>query len=1190
MILRIAAHEFRYMLWSLQSLVSFAIFFGIAFLLTANAGEFQTFAPGGNVNANSPYIITQALIVISVFSIIAVPPFIANAVLKDVDSHFDAVLFSAPISKKDYVFGRFLGAFTALILVLSGAPIGMLLGTFWPWSNSELLGPTVMSHYLIVFFGFIIPSIFATSAIVFAVAIKSRSLTHTYLATLGILILYLLGSGFDILTPIWDPFMYKAFEAQTQYWTAVERNTQVISYDHIVLLNRLIWFGIASAFSWIAFRSFSFQTIAKKTKIKKDHFNITEAEPTALLNTDFRYTPSWSKHTQVQQFFLRTKFETLYVIKSQPFLILIGMSVFMLILSLISRETLYGVNSYPLTRFMIVSLSSMIFALMCILVFYSADIIWRERQYSFNEIIDAMPAPNWVFIVSKLIALAFIMLSILLLGIVIAISIQVLNGYHNFELGLYAERGLFYLIVPYIFLAVLTCFFQVLSKNRYFGMLLFGLFMGVIVTSVDFLGFEHPLFSYGLPGIAAPLSDMNGSGRFIQAGYWLRAYWASIAGLLLILTYQLWSRGTMQPIRYRLRALRRLKSPALMIPSLAFFITLIATGTFIYYNTNILNDYKTVDDTRTLRVNYENQYRPFENLPMPRTIDINIDVDIYPYKRLIETRSTHILLNQTNQLIHSIHLTFPFSTVVPMVKVEGGVQTSIDNELHYYIFDLEKPMQPGEKRSLIFETVIQQHGFPHDRPDVTFVRNGTFIQNSQITPYIGFNPDIMIEDKNVRRDYGLPPLSKRPKLDDASQYTNNSLRQDSDHIRFEATVSTVTDQIAISPGYLEKEWTSGERRYFHYKMDKPIRNFYSFLSAEYEVEHDQWRGIDIEVLHHKTHTFNIDRMISGVKDSLAYFSQAFSPYQYKQVRIVEFPAYRQFAQAFPNTIPYSEDIGFVANVTEGDIDMPYYVTAHEVAHQWWGHQVTAANTQGERLIHETLAQYSALLVMEQKYGQNHIRQFLKYELDRYLEGRADDPDGELPLYKVEKQQYIYYRKGAVIMYALKDYLGETVINKALQRLIGLRGFSSTPYATSIDFLALLKEETPIEHHGLIEDFFEKITLFNLELENSRVERLNDGRFKISLDIKAAKYYADAIGNETETPLDIPIDIGLFLKRPEAKDFSSNDVVMLEKHVINSGQSTIEFIVNQKPEFAGIDPYNKLIDRDSNDNLGNIDDK
>ena len=159
-------------------------------------------------------------------------------------------------------------------------------------------------------------------------------------------------------------------------------------------------------------------------------------------------------------------------------------------------------------------------------------------------------------------------------------------------------------------------------------------------------------------------------------------------------------------------------------------------------------------------------------------------------------------------------------------------------------------------------------------------------------------------------------------LDDLAARENTYISHEADWIDFAATVSTSADQIALAPGYLVREWTEGDRRFFRYEMDAPILDFYAFLSARWDVSRDSWRSADgerevaIEVYHHPTHTMNVDRMIDGVKKSLDYFTVAFSPYQHRQVRIVEFPRYDRFAQSFPHTIPYSESIGFIADLRD----------------------------------------------------------------------------------------------------------------------------------------------------------------------------------------------------------------------------------------------------------------------------------
>jgi len=132
--------------------------------------------------------------------------------------------------------------------------------------------------------------------------------------------------------------------------------------------------------------------------------------------------------------------------------------------------------------------------------------------------------------------------------------------------------------------------------------------------------------------------------------------------------------------------------------------------------------------------------------------------------------------------------------------------------------------------------------------------------------------------------------------------------------------------------------------------------------------------------------------------------------------------------------------------------MVTYVTAHEIAHQWWGHQVISADQQGATFLIESLAQYSALMVMEQMYGPEQIRKFLKYELDRYLRRRGGEVLEELPLVRVENQPYIHYQKGGLALYLLKDQIGAERVNEALRSLLAEFAFKPAPYANPRDLL------------------------------------------------------------------------------------------------------------------------------------------
>jgi aminopeptidase N len=341
--------------------------------------------------------------------------------------------------------------------------------------------------------------------------------------------------------------------------------------------------------------------------------------------------------------------------------------------------------------------------------------------------------------------------------------------------------------------------------------------------------------------------------------------------------------------------------------------------------------------------------------------------------------------------------------------------------------------------------------------------------------------------------------------------------------------------------------------------------------------------VAIEIYYDPKHPYNVQRMVDGVKRSLDYYTANFSPYQHKQVRILEFPRYARFAQSFPNTIPFSESIGFIADLRDKQaIDYVFYVTAHEVGHQWWAHQVIGARVQGTTMITETMAQYSALMVMEKEYGRDKMRKFLKYELNSYLAGRGGELVAEVPLMLVENQGYIHYRKGSLVMYALRDAVGEENVNAALRNIIGRWAFQGPPYVRTTEMLDQFRAITPPARQSLLHDLFETITLYDNKATDVTATRTSDGKYRVRVTVSSKKFRADGTGNEKAVPLDDWIDIGVLAAGATKK--ADGRPLILEKRHITQSPSTFEFVVNEKPATAGIDPLNKLIDRNPDDNV------
>src|SRR5699024_9567340 len=117
-----------------------------------------------------------------------------------------------------------------------------------------------------------------------------------------------------------------------------------------------------------------------------------------------------------------------------------------------------------------------------------------------------------------------------------------------------------------------------------------------------------------------------------------------------------------------------------------------------------------------------------------------------------------------------------------------------------------------------------------------------------------------------------------------------------------------------------------------------------------------------------------------------------------------------------NSLHFSESIGFIPDVEEESekaVDYPLSVTSHELAHQWWAHQVIGGNVQGATMLSESLAEYSSLKVLEHEYGKGQMRKFLQEALNSYLSGRSYECKKEKPLMYNEYQQNIHYINGSL---------------------------------------------------------------------------------------------------------------------------------------------------------------------------------
>ncbi len=1192
---KIASFELRYQLKSPVFWVSAGLFF----LMTFGSVASDTIQIGStaNVHANSPSAIATTFLIFSLFFMFVSTAFVANVVVRDDETGFGPILRATRIRKLDYLYGRFTGAFAAVLLCFLSIPLAMIVGSAMPWIDPEKFGAFRLDAYAYLFVVLAVPSLFIISAGFFALAAATRSLMATYLGVVAFLIVYLIATAlaakpqFRVLMAYAEPFGLGAFGNATRYWTATDRNTLLVPLTGPLLWNRVIWTGVGAALLALSAALFRFEAPAGKVKRREAERQASldaTAEATRPLATPAQIVPAKPdiRGAVWPQLVARTRLDMGQVFKSPAFFVLMALGLFNSLAGMWfgTTNTVYGVNAYPVTRMLISVLrGSFTIIPLVVSIYYAGELVWRERDRRTEALIDATPTPDWIFAAPKIVAIVLVLFSMLAISILGGLLIQTLKGFPHYELGKYIGWYLLPETINAALVAVLAVFLQSLTPHKFFG---WGLMVVYIVLTIVLpkMGFEHNLYIYGgTPDV--PLSDMNNQGLAGVARNWFQLYWSLIALVLAVLTYGLWRRGADTRLRPRLRRLpHRLAGPAGVVLGLAV-LGAVGVGGFIFLNTNVWNPYRTqLADDRYL-ADYEKVLLRYETLPQPKITDVKLWADLYPDGPNVQAHGLYVLQNKTDAPIRTLHVRFARDLKVLALSVEGGRPLKTYDRFNYRIFTFDTPMAPGEKRNLSFKVWLGQNGFKNRDNTTRIVDNGSFLDSFEIAPVIGMDRAMLLTDRAKRRKYHLPQDLRPPKLEDDSARRFNFITHGADWVNSDITVSTVADQTPIAPGYKVADRIVGGRHIAEFKTEAPILDFFSVQSARYAVKHVPYKGVDLSVYYHPAHDWNVDRMIAALKFGLDYDQANFSPYQFHQVRILEFPDYAQFAQSFANTIPYSEGIGFVMDQRDRTkIDLVTYVTAHELGHQWWAHQVIGADMQGDTMLDETFAQYSALMAMKHLYGPDQIRRFLKFELDSYLRSRGGEAVEELPLVRVENQPYIHYRKGSLVMYRLQDEIGEAAVNAALRHLLKDYAFKGAPYPSSKDFVRYLRAEVGPDKQQLITDLFEKITLYDLRAVHASSKKRADGRYDVTLEVSGRKIYANGQGKETDAPLNEDFDIGLFAREPGKPDFGAKDVILLKHLQVKTGKQSFSFITDRAPKFAGVDPYNKAIDRNSDDNV------
>ncbi|EDP70854.1 hypothetical protein FBALC1_08843 [Flavobacteriales bacterium ALC-1] len=1176
--------EIKYQLKQ-RAFLLFSILFLLFGLQLGNLGYKQA-----NGIYNSSQSISEITAIFTLGSVFIIMFFTINGVLRDKLYNIQNIIFSTSVKKHQYFWSQFIGVFLMSSLAFSMFLVGFGITTLFPNLDPELVNSFQLSHYLWSILIIVLPNIFICTSIIFSVSILSKNNVATYVSAILIYVLYFLCSIFlnspvmaqstpvsadsYALAALFDPFALSAMFEQTQFWTTFQKNTMSLSFSGHFMWNRILWISLSFVVLLVSYKLFSFRKSQQKIKkvIKIQNENI---EAYAYQAVKVNITNKSHKNA----FFSLLRLELKNVFKSLPFigvLILWAVIVFIEILSRINEGGAYNDSLYPATNLLLELFTMPLTALSLILiVFYSGEIVWRERNLKFSGIIDSTPTSNSAFYLSKLVALILLPCILMVVGILIAIGFQIAFGYYDFEFLQYLSL-VYYPGISFLFFSLMALFIQCVVKNKYLGMGITGLiiiFFGTTFSSV--IHIEHPLLRIGnLPNLN--YTNMNGFNGITSAYNHLALYWLAFGSILTFLSFKLWQRGVISKISSRIKQVFSNSSKQALLIVSALVLLFVSSGATVFYNTNIVDEYKTLSDDLNFREAYERKFKKYEYIDGLFPIKMETKVDLFPSESKYNVEATYVLKHKGEIALNEMIVTE--KEVLSNISFENASLIEHDTKFGVYIFRFESPIQPNDEVVFKYALEKQLKGFETSN---NIVNNGSYIMNRDFKPSLRYRTGMEISNANERERRGLPKrLEGEEVTDDHIQNTNSILGR----IHYETIVSTESNQIALASGELIKEWKENNRNYYHYTSDNLIMPIVGYFSANYDTQKTNYNGISIEQYFHPSHDFNIDRIEESIIETLDYCTENFGAYPFNHIRVAEIPGHWGFGGfAHPSTISMTEDrLYFVDLRDASSFDLVAKRTIHEVAHQWFGHILAPKNIDGGSIFVEGFAKYTEAVVMEKMYGKSAIWELSRNSNKRYFTFRAYDANIEPPLYKVDGQSYLAYGKSFTVMTALRDLIGEETLNKVIKKLADKHRDKVELEVTTLEFLNALYRVAEPEHHALIDDWFKKVITYDLSIEDSSYKLLSDGTYEISVKVKSKRFKVSDTGEMTPISINEPIKIGVFNTHPSnVKDDDS--MLYYESNQISQELTEIKINVKEKPSYIAIDPFGTRSDENFTDN-------
>jgi len=1189
------------------------LYFLAAFIFTIGTFATGSLPIGEKEHINAPYLIAMWCAGVTMLMMLISSSVMGQALYRDIEYQTKDYYLTYPITKAGYFWGRYFGSFFCMLTIASsiiiGAYIGTKLGPVMGWTDPKQYGPNYLLYYLHPFLTIALPNLFFTSSLFFGLVAITRNVKVIYSGGILLFLGYFLSLFFfgntnnERVITLADPFGLNSIRYLSNAANSFQKNNTLFPISGNFFLNRLIWSGVGLVVVMYTYFRFSFEKFfsGKRDKAAIDH-DVSKVKRVIFKNVKADFAGGYNRRTLWQL----SRLELSNIARDNYFWIILssGLAFLAFVFWMGSRE--YNVPSFPRTVLLFNIFNDVFtFFIFFIIIFYTGETLHRDRVTRYSYINDSLPPPNWVLNGSKLIPLLILGVFLTFAPVFIALPIQIIKGFYQFNFSAYFVN-IFVVILPRFLEMVMYCYVVHVVINNKFVAHGIGVAVWVLMFFLRTTGvFNYNLLLYSYtPGFG--ISDMDGLGHMVSPVMWFNGYWLIWGGLLIIVAALFYYRGITSSFKERLQLIKERFDRRTRLFTAGLLILFLTTGSFIYYNVSYLNNFLLQSENENRAVLYEKSLKHFENLPLPKVTGIKMFADLYPDKQEAYIRSFVNLKNKTNRPIremlldadgiasYSIRedgLLIPYTS--PLLYPRGmfnWFRPKFDTA-DFRLYKLQKPLPPGDSVTLEVNSLFYYKGFSNDLFSQNILRNGTFLGSG--LPGLGYDDDDEINSPYVRKKNGLAPKEDE-EIDQNNPVGMSTLKagKSSDLMKLDVMISTSGDQTAICPGNLTEQWKENGRNYFHYINSRPgLYNPYGIISARYAVTKDSVQLdhlVNISIYYDPQHSANINRFMQAYKDGLPYYSAAYGSYPLGNISLAETSLYGPWDASMSALGTQKEPNSWGADFTTPDqFDYLYYNTTRLLAQQWWRFLVAPNNTVGSLVIPEGLATYDALVMAEKRYGKNNMKQILQDRIWIYLVIRPRLEKKEHPLIRAN-EWFEWNGKAGLVLYGLRDLIGEDNMNAALREFRNAYAFKSDPpFAGANNLYEYLQGHVPDSLQYYLTDTWQKITLYdNKVMEAMAVPTANKEEYKVTIKIDVAKVWIDDKGNDVVAKsMNDYMDIGIFSADSKNKEGrTQTNPLYLHKYKFSEGQHTLQIIVKGKPMRVGIDPYAKLIDRRPDDNM------